>query len=354
VRGSTQRGAGFEVRPYSVFTDPILPASYIAELVHLLQERGIPAEATLEGTAVVPAGLDNPHERLSFDQAERLIANALRLSADPGLGLAFGERVKVSNLGIVGYAVMSQANLRDAIRVGERYHRAIVGHIGLALHVHGGRAQLRIDPEIPLGRYEAFIIEAVLTSLLGIGRFLLGRELPGLECHFRYPRPAHGDRYEDALGARCHFGRQHSGLHFDAAALPMPVQYACEASARMAEEQCENELAPLLGQQSVVRRVRSALRARPGDYPDMRELARELRTSERSLRRALSEHGTHYQQLLDETRLKLASEYLASTSLPVEEIARAVGFGSSRSFRRAYRRWTGHSPSSARDRDRES
>jgi AraC-like DNA-binding protein len=83
-------------------------------------------------------------------------------------------------------------------------------------------------------------------------------------------------------------------------------------------------------------------------FPNVRELAKALHTSERSLRRALSAHGTSYQELRDEVRMRLALHYLTSTATPVEEVARTVGFTSSRSFRRALKRWTGKSPSAVR------
>src|SRR4029077_4682629 len=106
--------------------------------------------------------------------------------------------------------------------------------------------------------------------------------------------------------------------------------------------------APLLGQDGVVQKVRSMLQAEAERFPNVRELAKALFTSERSLRRALSAHGTSYQSLRDEVRMRLALQYLTSTATPVEEIARTVGFTSSRSFRRALKRWTGKSPTDVR------
>jgi AraC-like DNA-binding protein len=132
------------------------------------------------------------------------------------------------------------------------------------------------------------------------------------------------------------------------AALETPLALACEPTARMAEELCERELLPLLGQDGVVHKVRSMLQSEGERFLNVRELAKALHTSERSLRRALSAHGTSYQELRDEVRMRMALQYLTSTSSPVEEIARTIGFTSSRSFRRALKRWTGKSPTDVR------
>ncbi|MDG0902637.1 ornithine utilization transcriptional regulator OruR, partial [Pseudomonas sp. L01] len=96
-------------------------------------------------------------------------------------------------------------------------------------------------------------------------------------------------------------------------------------------------------------RVRRLLLARPGDFPDLEQAARELHTSGRSLRRHLSSLGTTYQQVLDDVRKRLALQYLTTTQLPLYEIALLLGFNDSSNFRRAFRKWTGKLPSDYRE-----
>lgn len=78
----------------------------------------------------------------------------------------------------------------------------------------------------------------------------------------------------------------------------------------------------------------------------MREAARVLGVSERTLRRRLDEEGTSFRERLDQVRRSRALELLAHEG--VGPVARSLGFVDSRSFQRAFRRWTGMTPSEHR------
>jgi AraC-like DNA-binding protein len=51
---------------------------------------------------------------------------------------------------------------------------------------------------------------------------------------------------------------------------------------------------------------------------------------------------------LFDTRSELANQYLNDATLTLTEISYMLGFSEVSSFSRAYRRWTGQSPSTAR------
>ncbi|MCB1806122.1 MAG: helix-turn-helix transcriptional regulator, partial [Candidatus Competibacteraceae bacterium] len=75
------------------------------------------------------------------------------------------------------------------------------------------------------------------------------------------------------------------------------------------------------------------------------QIAQQLNLSLRSLQRRLREERTSYQQLLDETRLELALQYINRTQLSVAQIAPLLGFSDSSNFNRAFKRWLGLPPS---------
>lgn len=58
--------------------------------------------------------------------------------------------------------------------------------------------------------------------------------------------------------------------------------------------------------------------------------------------------GTSYRAFVNGVRLQKAEQLLATTDLPITEIAFQCGFGSLRTFNRAYRQATGRTPSDAR------
>ena len=77
-------------------------------------------------------------------------------------------------------------------------------------------------------------------------------------------------------------------------------------------------------------------------------VADALHMSLRTLQRRLNNEGTSYRGLLDETRRELAAHYMAESHRPINEITYLLGFSEPSNFSRAFRRWTGKSPSAYR------
>ncbi len=87
---------------------------------------------------------------------------------------------------------------------------------------------------------------------------------------------------------------------------------------------------------------------REGEYPSLREMAKTLHMSERTLNRKLKAQGTSYQMLLDDVRQELAVWYLRQTDIPVEAIAERLGYRDTSNFSRTCKRWFGVTPRTIR------
>ena len=77
-------------------------------------------------------------------------------------------------------------------------------------------------------------------------------------------------------------------------------------------------------------------------------VAEELGISVRSLNRKLNAENTSFQKILSQTRQAIAEKYLAGTGMSIEEISFLIVFSDRRSFERAFRQWTGQTPTSFR------
>jgi AraC-like DNA-binding protein len=77
-------------------------------------------------------------------------------------------------------------------------------------------------------------------------------------------------------------------------------------------------------------------------------VAEQLGVSRQTLYRSLKAEGVTYETVLDELRRKMALNFLAGKKVSVNETAYLVGFSEPAAFSRAFKRWTGKSPSAAR------
>jgi AraC-like DNA-binding protein len=91
--------------------------------------------------------------------------------------------------------------------------------------------------------------------------------------------------------------------------------------------------------------VRQAIAKRmSGERPSAEKVAHELATSARTLQRRLGEHGTTYQEVLDDVRRHTARRLLGAEGIEIAETAFLLGFEELNSFTRAFRSWEGKTP----------
>jgi len=113
----------------------------------------------------------------------------------------------------------------------------------------------------------------------------------------------------------------------------------------MLAPQLENQLKAGQTKQSIPEQVKWVLkRLLSGSRPDVVMVAKELGVSARTLQRRITEEGTTFRQLLNETRRELVREYLANDSIEIAEVAFLVGYDNANSFFRAFRSWEGRTP----------
>ena len=70
--------------------------------------------------------------------------------------------------------------------------------------------------------------------------------------------------------------------------------------------------------------------------------------SPRTLQRRLADEGARFHDLVDELRRELALEYVRDRRRPLGEIAYLLGYAELSPFLRAFKRWTGKTPSELR------
>ena len=97
-------------------------------------------------------------------------------------------------------------------------------------------------------------------------------------------------------------------------------------------------------QRRVLKVISSTGTAGYADFPDIDYVAEKLNMTSRTLRRRLTREDSSYQEILVEVRYELAREYLATSTLPLEEISVLLGYSAPGNFSNAFKRWHGSSP----------
>ena len=329
-------------------------AIYPLSMLHLAEERGIAAERILANSRVDAEALRAPSARVTPQQQAIVSYNLLQATGDAGVGVELGLRANVTKAGLIGLGLMSCNTFREMIDLGIRYLPTKVPFFKLALSTEDDTAVVVASEVFPLGPLHQFSFDHFMSEVYGICHALgdaglFAAAAGQTEIWFDSPEQPYYARYRERL-PRLRFGMPGNQFRFAAALLDSPIRTSNAITAQLIVQQCEAEMALLGYTESLSNRVRALLACREGHYPGLEAIAGRLFMSSRTLKRRLADERVSFSTLLDEVRKRDSLHLLLDPGRPIEEVALRVGYPDPSNFRRAFKRWTGSSPSAYRER----
>lgn len=318
--------------------------------LRVLNARGFETRNCLRNTGISDHDLVVPNVRVGLRQELAFYRNVRVLTNDPLIGLEIGGEYHLPNYGILGYAIMSARNLGVALRL-------ILRFLPLTYTCHD--ASLHDDPDtpfiqlMPLRAYEdceQIITDRDMSALYMIAGEVLGRRLPLVRIDLAHHGQAFRERYEAHFGAPVTFSQPVSRLYIARNVLGEALAHSDASTARLSEHQCEMLLATLNQRDHIIDAVRQILLEQPGTFASLEVVAGRLGMSSRNLRRALTDTGKSFTDILSELRFQLARQYLEITNLTIEQVGHTLGYTETANFSHAFKRWSGVSPHAYRTR----
>ena len=318
----------------------------VSLVLSTFEAEGLPSEALLTGSGIRAADLSRADIRITTNQEMRVCANAVALRRE--IGLELGRRMHVSSYGMLGYALLTSATLGDALRLAIRYPALLGTLFELNLRVEGDQVwfcadQYQEDPQLAV-----FNAQLCMVSLKVICEDLIGQSLPLVAARFAHSKPDYHARYEHTFNCPRLFDAPDNGFAFAKQWLDHPLPLADAITHQAMAERCRKQNLEFTGRQTWLSRIRQLLAAQLHAAPGLEGLAEQMNCSPRTLRRHLHDAGCSYQGLLDELRFERAKLLLHETEWPIYRIADTLGFSETASFRHAFVRWSGVSPSQFR------
>jgi AraC-like DNA-binding protein len=112
--------------------------------------------------------------------------------------------------------------------------------------------------------------------------------------------------------------------------------------------QCQSALDTLKEKDQLVRTLKQYIAAQDATFPKLEDSAKEFGYNSRALRRKLESLNCSFSSLVTEVKTEQAQLLLQKPDLSISEISELLGYTEVTNFRRAYRSWTGKSPSGYR------
>ncbi|WP_323843906.1 AraC family transcriptional regulator [Microbulbifer magnicolonia] len=302
-------------------------------------ELPVPADA---GTIL--SGIDE-NQRVPMSVQEQLWLALADAYPDPLLGVRLGRAMHSSQMGLVGYLLMTQKTLGAAIEQLLIYH-PLVGEGG-RFELRRGAHHVDLCYQPNYLRCAQLRVETVLSACLTQTRSMTGHPFRAQGVLLAYPAPslAIQQQYQQLLQTPVQFNAPVSAIRFRPQDLDLPLVAADQqVMARLKPE--ADALLRALTNKSLQLQVSHLLQQEP--QLTREQVASQLCISPRHLGRKLQEESASFRVIQDEVRGHYARQWLRQGDRNNAEIAAALGYCDESAFGKAFRRWTGLSPKAYR------
>ena len=311
---------------------------------------GLSRAGLLRQARLDEAQLRDPDHRIPIDAVVRLWRAIAAGAADPAIGLRLGKDVRVRELGLVGYTMVSSRTLGAALGRLDRYDRIVSDTLHVELGAMPDATWVRLDVHTALRALRP-AADARLATLLSVCRELIVGSVNPLAVRLPYRKPEQVADYEEFFRAPVEFGALATALLVAEEHLQRPIAQCDDTLAGYLDRLAEQLLVPRDGESSVRYQIRRVLWSDlPDGVPALETLARRLGMSGRTLQRRLRDEQTTFHDVLMEFRRDAAPALLRDGRLAVSEVAFLLGYEDPSSFQRAFRRAFGVSPRTFRGR----
>ena len=292
--------------------------------------------------------LEDPKTLIPYEEFDDICRCLHRVIDDPCAGLNVANFWHPATFGVLGFAMLSSGSIRESLERMEKYQKVVasesqvtVAETGKGLVIQQNYLRYQTG-EFPI------VVDVMLSTWLHICRFNYCGVLDPVEVNLKRSKPDQAGRYYAYFRCPVNFSQAENNL-----VLPLDVVDEAIPSANFKLAQMHDRvLHEYLEEQhrsDLITRVReSIIRHLPSGEVSRDEVAKDLLMSSRTFQRRLNEEGTSFADVLNDTRKELAHQYIMDDSLPIKEVSYLLGFSEAANFSRAFKRWTGKTPSGLR------
>ncbi|MDH4395049.1 MAG: AraC family transcriptional regulator [Limnobacter sp.] len=352
------------------------PIAFAQSIVLGYRKYGMDPSAALLAAHITPAQLKNPKTKITAGQMEILSAYAMQELDDEALGW-FSRKLPWGSYGMLCRASLTANNLGTALQRWCRHHRLLTDEVNLSLSTSGNMVTLSVKLDVGLcdnplcdnplcdssvrqshfGDMHELCLVTCLRYALGYSSWLVDSAIALQHSSFPYPAPPHAEAYSLMFPGPVEFGTcvthnvqtpYTASVTFDKGYLDLPVRRDEASLQQMLKRALLLTVLQYRRDRLLVQKVQQILKQRCQENLGIDTIAQALNVSTRTLQRRLKEEDASLNQLKEDARKDRACELLHKSRKSVKQIAAAVGYQNQKSFTRAFKEWTNHSPTEFR------
>ncbi|SEQ78864.1 AraC-type DNA-binding protein [Amphritea atlantica] len=318
-----------------------------------LDSLGYNGDELLRAAGVDISRMSDTDVRFSADHTRALWALALTETGQEDIGLQVARYVCPTTFHALGFSLWASHSLLDALKRMVRFEVLLNDGCNLSLDKADPLSfhfcmQVRQSDNRPLVAAEG--VDYFLGAVVKMFRDMSDQRFAPQLVSFTREAPVNPALWESYFQCPVSFGASENRLVLSADTLnkelPTGNTLLAEQNDKLVEDYLQRlQMADLCG------RVRIALiDLMPLGLTTLEAVANELNMVPRTLQYKLTQSGTTIQTLRDQIREELARKYLQYSRQSITQIAYSLGFSDPAHLNRAFKRWTGETPTAFRNR----
>lgn len=322
-------------------------APAVALTLKIIESSGVDPQPLMRSLRIDPHKISDPNARFPYKRIDALWAEADSLIDDRCFGLKAARFWHPSHMSALGYAWLSSSTLRTALQRFSKYLRMLTEGAAFDLEEtdEGLSAILRYES---VSLQQPTRTDSAMALLVAMCRANFGDDFNPVSLALTHAAPDCAGKFYELFRCTVLFDAADNRftISLDDADRRLPGSNPLLAT--LHDQFIINYLAQL-DKNNIVERVRAAIiqQLPDGNISDAR-VAASLYMNVRTLQRRLQRQGTTFKSELNIVRRELADRYIRDSSKSLSEISYLLGFSEMSSFSRAFKRWTGETPSSCR------
>lgn len=321
----------------------MIPAVTIKAALAGFRSIGIDADALLAATGVTQADIDAPFASVPNEIFTQIWSGAFTQFPDPTLPTQAGFAVPYGEFGLLDHLV----NTADSVGEGLHMLNLFLGLVATEMHLrftHDDHVWVWVEQED--SGPSKFISEQWTLALIW-QRF--NQRLADFcidEVHLSQSSELDAALFEAHWGVPVLMGQKHSGFRLKDGVWELPNRHADPLLRQTLVSLAEQAEVKQFDDAPLVYAVRTRLPEgiESGQF-SAEDIAAEMGLSKRTLQRQLSAENVSFKELLDLYRQEQAMMMLQNGQRDMGQVAYSLGYNEQSSFNRAFKRWTGQSPS---------
>ncbi len=287
---------------------------------------------------------DDPNGRFKLDRTSEFWRLAVQETGDDAIGIRVSKHVRPTTFHALGLSVAASRNWHEALRRMERYSEVVSDSEKIIITIHDDHWEYVLSPGAQTYRASVESLDAIMSHMIRTSRSRVDGFKSPLRVELARPKPRDHQTFSEFYGCPIRYDVDINRIILPLDLMHAPLKTSNISLANHGDNIVQNYL-DQVGTDPLDQKIHQAIvNTLSSGNANIQMIAREVGMSVRSLQRHFSDVGGTFSERVSKIRTNLARDYLSQNTLPITEIAFLLGYGNTASFSRAFKSWTGQTP----------